>query len=403
MRREIAFKVLSEVTFKDQHAHLVLKDLDLEAQDQAFISALVYTVLQNMMFLEYQFDDFVDKKLPKEVRLILMMGLAQYFKMDSIPDYALVNNTVELTKQLKLQRYSGVVNKVMKKVLARGERPIEGKALEVASITYSMPLWIMKLLSAQYDENFALDYAAYCQQIKPTYIRMNGLNPTPFNDAIMAIEEGKIIAKQDLFRSDFLPMGHGVVQDVNSQKVVPYLDLEDGLSVLDCCCGPGTKTLQIADMMNNTGHITGIELHESRSEVTRELMDRGKVSNTTIVTSDVLEYEAQEQYDRILLDAPCSGLGVLSHKHDLRYHIFPENLDALVTLQKEMLDHIADMLKVDGILVYATCTLNKKENERQIQSFLETHDNYTLVEEITTNPMETRGDGFYIAQLKRTW
>lgn len=403
MRREIAYKVLSEVTFKDQHAHLVLKDLDLEPQDQAFISALVYTVLQNMMFLDYQFDDFVDKKLPKEVRLVLMIGLAQYFKMDAIPDYALVNNTVELSKRVKLERFSGVVNKVMKKVLARGERPIEGNEMEVASIQYSMPLWIMKLLSAQYSESFAMDYAVYCQQIKPTYIRMNGLNPTPFDDAIMTHSKESLIAKQDLFRSDFLALGHGVVQDINSQKVVPFMDLEDHLSVLDCCCGPGTKTLQIADMMHNTGTITGIELHESRSEVTRELMDRAKVTNTTIVTSDVLAFEPLEQYDRILLDAPCSGLGVLSHKHDLRYHIFPEHLDALVTLQKDMLDHVAGMLKVGGILVYATCTLNKKENERQIKAFLETHDNYTLNKEVTTNPMETLGDGFYIAQLSRTW
>lgn len=390
------------MTFDNQHAHLVLKVLDLDAQDQAFVSALVYTVLQNMMFLDYQFDDLVDKKLPKRVRLVLQMGLAQHFKMDDIPDYALVNSTVELAKNVKLQRYAGVVNKVMKKVLARGERPIEGTDLEVASITHSMPLWILKLLSAQYSSEFAIDYAAYCQSIKPTYIRQNGLNPVPFDPEIMEAVESGLIAKQSLFRSDYLPAGHGVVQDINSQKVVPYMDLENDLHVLDCCCGPGTKTLQIADLMNNTGSIIGVELHESRSEVTRELMARGKVLNTEIVTSDVLEYTSDTEFDRILLDAPCSGLGVLSHKHDLRYHIFPEDLDALVQLQKQMLDHTATLLKVGGLLVYATCTLNTKENQRQVASFLERHPNYALNKEETTNPMETKGDGFYIAQLVRT-
>lgn len=402
MRRETAYKVLSEVTFKDRHAHIVLKELDLDAQDQAFVSALVYTVLQNMMYLDYQFDDLVDKRLPKEVRLIIKIGLAQHFKMNDIPDYAVVNTSVELAKKLNFGRFSGVVNKVIKKVIQRGERTITGDALEVASIEYSMPLWIMKLLKAQYSGDFSIEYAQYCQAIKPTYVRMNGLNPSEFNPEIMERVESGIIAKQELFRSDFLASGYGVIQDINSQKVVPYMDLEDDLNVLDCCCGPGTKTLQIADMMHNTGRIDGIELHESRSIVTRELMERGKVKNTNIITSDVLEFQNTVDYDRILLDAPCSGLGVLSHKHDLRYHIFPQDLDALVKLQQEMLVHVSSMLKVDGILVYATCTLNKKENERQIQAFLETHENYELVKEETTYPMETKGDGFYIAQLKRT-
>ena len=401
MRREIAYKVLSEVTFKNRHAHIVLKELKLEAQDQAFVSALVYTVLQNMMFIDYQFADLVDGKLPKEVKLVIRMGLTQHFKMNDIPDYAVVNTSVELAKGLKLHRYSGVVNKVIKKVIARGERAIEGNALEIASIQHSMPLWIMKLLKAQYSEEFSIAYAEYCQSIKPTYIRMNGLNPSEFDPEIMEEVGNSIVAKQGLFRSPFLIEGHGVVQDINSQKVVPYMDLEDNLSVLDCCCGPGTKTLQIADMMHNTGIIHGVELHETRTQATQELMDRAKVTNTELITSDVLEFENDIDYDRILLDAPCSGLGVLSHKHDLRYHIFPQDLDALVALQSDMLDHVSKMLKVDGLLVYATCTLNKKENERQIQAFLERHDNYKLVKEETTNPMETSGDGFYFAQLVR--
>ena len=402
MRREIAYKVLSEVTFKNRHSNIVLKELKLEAQDQAFVSALVYTVLQNQMFIDYQFDDLVDNKLPKEVKLVIRMGLTQHFKMNDIPDYAVVNTSVELAKKLKMERYSGVVNKVIKKVIARGERLIDGDALQVASITYSMPLWIMKLLKSQYSESFSIDYAKYCQDIKPTYIRMNGLNPSPFDADIMEKANGHLVAKQGLFRSSFLIEGHGVVQDINSQKVVPYMNLGDNLNVLDCCCGPGTKTLQIADMMNNTGNIDGIELHESRTIATEELMSRAKVTNTRIITSDVLEFKNTQEYDRILLDAPCSGLGVLSHKHDLRYHIQPQDLDALVALQSDMLDHVAGMLKVGGIMVYATCTLNTKENERQIQAFLERHDNYILKTEVTTNPMETLGDGFYIAQLEKT-
>ena len=402
MRREIAYDVLKDVYFKKRHAHIVLKETKLESQDQAFVSALVYTVLQHSMNLDFQFSDLVDSKLPAEVKLVIKMGLAQHFKMDGVPEYAAVNSSVELAKNKGLGRYSGVVNKVLKKVIERGERPLVGDELKQASLGYSMPMWILKLLKAQYSQEFAIDYAKYCQSIKPVYVRMNGLNPSEVDKSIVESIDGVLYAKPELFRSNFFEEGLGLVQDINSQRVVPYLNLEEGNSVLDCCCGPGTKTVQIADLLKNTGHIDGVELHQSRSDATVDLLKRCKVTNTQVHTSDVLDFVGDALYDRILLDAPCSGLGVLSHKHDLRYHIDPSNLDDLVLLQKDMLDHVSKQLKVDGILVYATCTLNKKENERQVQDFLSTHDNYELLYDETMNPMETMGDGFYIAQLKRT-
>lgn len=402
MRREIAYEVLKEVLFKGRHAHLVLKGRQLDTQDQAFVSALVYTTLQHSMFLDFQFSDLVDKHLPDEIKLIIKMGLAQHFKMDSIPDYAIVSESVDLAKKRGYQRYSGVVNKVLKVVIARGERPLVGTLLKQASLQHSMPMWIMKLLSKQYSEEFALDYAEYCQKIKPAYVRLNTLKTSVVDQELIEIVGDTLIAKAELFRSDFFSTGQGLIQDINSQKVVPHLNLSEGQRVLDCCCGPGTKTVQIANLMNNTGSIVGIELHESRTEATRDLLERSGVHNTEVITSDVLDYSSDILFDRILLDAPCSGLGVISHKHDLRYHIQPEDLDDLVLLQSDMLDHVSKMLEVDGTLVYATCTLNKKENERQIQNFLATHDNYECVYEETCNPVETGGDGFYIAELKRT-
>ncbi len=401
MRREEAYNILSDVFFKGKHAHLALKEKSLPTQDQAFVSALVYTTLQHSMFLDFQFSDFVDSKLPIEVKLIIKMGLAQYFKMDKIPEYAIVNESVELSKSLDYGRYSGVVNKVLKKVIERGERSLVGTELKQASIEHSMPMWIMNLLAKQYSKEFALEYANYCQQIKPSYLRLNGLNNGAFDDSLMIQENGNLIAKSELFRSHFFLDGLGLIQDINSQKVVETMDLEENLSVLDCCCGPGTKTVQIADLMNNTGKIDGVELHLSRVLSTEELLDRCNVQNAKVYLSNLLDFESEEKYDRILLDAPCSGLGVISHKHDLRYHIQPEDLDDLVLLQKDMLDHVSGLIKDNGIIVYATCTLNKKENERQIDSFLERHSDFELLESSTLNPVKTGGDGFYIAKLRK--
>lgn len=403
MRRLEAYKVLDAVYFNGRHAHLVLKDQNFNAEDQAFISALVYTTLQHSLYLDYQFDDLVDSKLPKQVRLVLRMACAQYFKMESIPDYALVNEYVELTKEIKKQHHAGVVNAVLKKIIARGPRPILVEGLEKASIEYSMPLWILKLLSKQYSEAMAIDYAKYCQEIKPSYVRLNTLKDQSETDmSVFDTHNGHLIAKPELFRSGYFEKGLALVQDINSQRVVNQMDLEENMEVLDCCCGPGTKTSQIAALLKNTGHVDGVELYESRAKATVELMERVGATNTTIHTSDVLDYNSGKLYDRILVDAPCSGLGVLSHKHDLRYHILPQDLDALETLQAAMLEHLKDQVKVGGYLVYSTCTLNRKENEKQIERFLGNNTHYECVLSETLNPVETGGDGFYIAKLKRT-
>lgn len=403
IKRQETYKILQEVLFKDRHAHLVLKEVNLDPNTQKFVSALTYTVLQNYLYLEYQIEDLIDNKLDRYARLLLVMGVAELLKMDGTPDYAVVNNYVDLSKKVRLQRFSGLINAVLKKVNKRGPRPIEGDTLQVASIEYSMPLWIMKLLKGQYDETYAIEYAKYCANIKPNYVRFNSFKPSKFQEDLFEEYGEGIIAKAAFFRSDYLENGYAVVQDINSQKVVPHLDLKEGHSVIDACCGPGTKTLQISNLLNNTGRINGIELYESRTLKTQELMNRCGVVNAYIETQDVLDYVSEKLVDRILVDAPCSGLGVLAHKHDLRYHIKPEELDDLEEIQRKMLAHLAPQLKTDGIMVYATCTLNKKENGRQIQTFLETHENFVLLEEKTYDPHTTLGDGFYVAKLHKKW
>lgn len=401
MRRKIAYQALSEIYFEDKHAHLVLKALSLDPQDQAFVSALVYTTLQHDYYLSYQFAPYIDHKLPKEVVLILKMASAQYYKMDAIPPYALVNEYVECAKAVGQHRYSGVVNAVLKKMITTPLRVIEGTPLEVASIEYSMPLWIMKLLSKQYSETFAIEYAKYCSEIKPNYLRINAMKPVPFDDKTMDHFQNKLIAQAALFQSDLLEKGHVIIQDINSQKVVEILDVKPEMTVLDVCCGPGTKTQYIGEFLENTGSLTGIELVDIRKEKTEQFLDNTGIKYDAILQADASTVTLEAMYDRILIDAPCSGLGVLSHKHDLRYHIHPTDLDALESLQQAILRNIMQYLKVGGVAVYATCTLNRKENEKQVEAFVEAFPAYYVIESITTSPMETHGDGFYMAKLGR--
>ncbi len=395
MRKE-AYHILKEILFEDKHAHLALREKTFPPQEQDFITALVYTVLDHYLYLDYQVKAYVDDALNKEVHLILMMGAAQHYYFDRVPDYALVNESVDLVKSIGLENFHGLVNAVMKKIVQNPAREIEGDHLEKASIEYSFPLWILKLLSAQYTEDFAIDYAAYCQKQKPYYIR---LNPRREDKELEEHIEGNQ-ALSSLFQTDFLQKGDVLIQDINSQRVVEYLELEKEMAVLDCCCGPGTKTSQIADKLGDSGMILGLELEPIRAKETEELLAKwGVETPLQIIASDVLDFETSARFDRILIDAPCSGLGVLSHKPDLRYRIQPEDLDELEVLQANILDHTSQFLKEDGLLLYATCTMNRKENEGQVEKFLERNDHFVLKEEIFLNPLETQGDGFYIAQL----
>ena len=402
MRRKESYLVLKEVLINKRHAHLVLKELNLDDQDQAFVSALVYTVLQNLLFLEYQFDDLIKPNTDMSLKIIFYMAAAQAFKMRDIPDYAIVNESVELSKEIGEKYRSGFVNAVLKKMVARGERVIDKDGVDKLSIETSMPLWILKLLQSQYSFEFALEYAHYVQGIKPTYAWINKLVDAEVN--MDHFEQGEyLIAKSSLFKDDSLAKAAVVIQDKNSQAVVDSMPIEEGMHILDCCCAPGTKTLRIANKMNNIGSIIGVDNVPVRVEVTRDLMKRAGVRNVEIIEADATEIAFESEFDLALIDAPCSGLGVLAHKHDLRYNILPSDLDELQQVQRDILSNIAKYIKVNGTLVYATCTLNKKENEKQIEAFLNTHKNYELVFEKTYDPVKTLGDGFYVAHCIRKW
>ena len=402
MRRKISYEILNEVIVKKRHAHLVLKEYELEANEQAFVSALVYSVLQNKMYLEYQYEDLVKRKPNNRVNIILLMASAQLFKMDKIPDYALVNEYVDLSKKVKEKHSAGFINAVLNQMVKRGERLPDLNTIEGVSLYNSMPLWILKLLQSQYSFSFAKDYAEYVQSIKPTYAWVNKLKIDTI-DAEYFIDKDLGIVDPSVFRTSLLDEAKLVIQDINSQAVVDLMPIKEDMRILDCCCAPGTKTLRIANALNNTGEIVGVDVHQSRVDVTIDLMKRANVKNAEILLADAQEVSFAKEFDMALIDAPCSGLGVLSHKHDLRYNIKPEDLDDLERLQANILDNVAKYIKKEAYLFYATCTLNKKENERQIERFLERHENFELVFEKTFDPLLTKGDGFYVAQCRKKW
>ena len=209
--------------------------------------------------------------------------------------------------------------------------------------------------------------------------------------------------EDNLLHSDWFKDGLIWIQDESSQKVSDFIEAKPGMKVLDACSAPGTKAAGIACHMNNEGWIDAVELHEARNRLIEQKMRQLDIDIVHVKTMDARHIKDvfKQEYDRVLCDVPCSGLGVLRRKADIKLRLNPEVLDELQKLQAEILESAQTCLKKDGLLVYSTCTLNRKENEGQIKQFLKKHDDYILIEEQTIFPDQYGSDGFYMAKLKR--
>ena len=323
--------------------------------------------------------------------------------MDSIPSYAVIFEAVEIAGKSEKE----FVNAVLRKVQSQGIRKPEGNTIEELAVLTSHPLWILQLWKAHYGFETMKEIALHNQEPSLVYGRVNTLKCKKTEVAQMPdvrmLEDDCFFYAGVLQRTELFLKGMVLIQDRHSQKVVRKLDVLPGMQVLDACAAPGTKTQQIACLMKNQGKIVATDLYEARCHLIDELMNRTGVSIVSAKQNDatISGRFAGESFDRILIDAPCSGLGDLSHKPEIRWHLEPTSIDELVRTQEAILDANADYLRVGGILVYSTCTLNRKENEQQIKKFLAKHSDYVLLEEETLFPMIDDADGFYYAKLKR--
>lgn len=236
-------------------------------------------------------------------------------------------------------------------------------------------------------------------------------------DALLLNRPGNLTSTK-LFADGFFTL-----QDESSMLVVQYLDPKPGMLVLDCCAAPGGKSTHISETMNNTGSVVAVDLHPHKRRLIEEQALRLGLTNIQTVTDDACNLDqrfSHKTFDRILLDAPCSGLGVLRRKPDLKWHKKPADLQSLVQLQKKLLAAVAPLLKSNGVLVYSTCTLNKQENEEVVADFLEHHEDFTMLRGcpsglnsaimskmeigpgmIQVFPDAYESDGFFIARFRR--
>ncbi len=396
--REIVLDILYKVFKHNAYANILLRSLDetFSKEDKAFISNLVYGTLRNYILLEKQWDDLA-KKRDLKTALIIDMSIYQMFYMDKVPDYAIINEAVNLVDKHK----KGFVNSILHKVLDRGFIYYDDLYIKT-----SHPKWIIDLWTSHYGKDIAERIALSNIQKANIYGRINTLkiNKDEFINKhdITFIDEYAFISKDNILTFDEFNNGEILIQDLHSQEVVKYLDVKEGMEVLDLCSAPGTKTQEIAMLMNNKGKIIACDIHEHRIKLIEQLMDKTGVDIVETRINDAREKRFQNgSFDRILIDAPCSGLGDLSHKPEIKYHLEPSDIDELIITQEKILNNNCNALKIGGLLVYSTCSLNKKENEKQIAKFIDKNPNFTLEFENTLFPFEDNADGFYLSVLRR--
>lgn len=417
--REIAYQILMDVYSKKTYSNLALnrafRTHNVSVKDRSFITNLVYGVLQNDIALDYIISNVLTKETIRlKMRVLLKMALYQKRHLDRIPLYAIINESVSIVKKNESNSLSAFANAILHKLLETDfeiKRSNFSSDYEYYSTLYSCPLWILKLIAKQYGDQNAFQYAYYNQVEAPFALRLNTMLTT----------KEKLLQKDQLFKAGNLspvglfyqgniPINHtnehlnGLisVQDESGQLVALKLEPSEEDYILDMCAAPGSKTGHIAEMMNNKGKIVAVDLYEHRLKLLEHNLRRLHLTNVEIKQADAMELNKHYRsgtFDKILLDAPCSGFGVIRRKPDIALKIQPHNLDELEIIQKRMLIAASKLLKKGGTLVYSTCTLNKKENEMQVKYLLERDSSFKLVEERTIFPQEYMSDGFYIAKL----
>lgn len=395
--RKWIWKALDEVVNKKVYSNLYLRNhlQEVDEKDRALATRIFYGTIQNYRYCKECWSKYVKNKLHPKTDVLLTMSTYQLLFLDKVPSYAIVNDAVNIAKKINV-KYAGLTNAVLHKV----------KAIETDNVAlkYSLPDWLYKMWVSQYGQEKALVMASASVNILPMYVRRNTLRTREADfdlEPFVCVQDPLYIyTGNDYFHHDYYQKGYMSAQDEGSFAIVKFVDPKENERILDCCAAPGTKTMAMAERMHNQGHIDSYDLHAHRKELIESDAKRLGIDIVHAGVQDATTFKSSVLYDRILCDVPCSGYGVLSRKPDIKLHMVPEDMDSLIPLQYSILNNVCQYVKVGGVLVYSTCTMNKKENEKQIEKFLKTHEEFSLVDEKTIFS-DTRQDGFYMAKLVR--
>ncbi len=439
--RRAALNILVDIeknqAFSNIAINKFLKKHEVSSLNRRFISQLVYGVLENKLYLDYIIKGFSKTKIHKieiEILNILRLGLYQIAFLEKVPNSAAVNESVKLAKKTN-QRLSGFVNGILRNYVRNRDKvklpSYKTHPINYLSIKYSHPIWLVDKWVENYGIEFTEDLLKSNNKKPNLTIRTNTLRIT--REALtqklklegVKCRAGKIAPEAIVIESmdkgiDYLEAfrkGLFQVQDESSMLVSHVLDPKGGELIIDVCSAPGGKATHIAQLMGNRGRIISRDIHKHKLELIEESSSRLGISIIETKRFDALKLDEDliEAGDRVLIDAPCSGLGIIRRKPEIKYFKKANDILELSKLQKQILDISSRYVKIGGILVYSTCTIQDEENINIIEKFLAEKDNFMLEDisidisdEISSNkkyiqlyPNVSNVDGFFICKMKR--
>lgn len=438
--REIALITLLDIDESGAYSNIALNKnmhFNIDKREENFTREIVYGVIENKMYIDWiirKFSKLRIKKLHPYVREILRIGVYQIIFMDKIPDSAAVNEAVKLAKKYGNNRNSGYVNGVLRNIVRNKENlnlnTVRDKK-EYLSIKYSHPIWLIDRWYKEFGEGFTEKLCIANNERPKLNIRMNSLKTdketlcNSLKKKGFEIEETKyafegfiIENPEGIFDIEEYKDGYFTVQDESSMLVSQIMNPKEGSLVLDVCSAPGGKTTHIAQIMKNSGRIIARDIYEHKLNLVKENAMRLGVDiiETEIYDGLKIDENLISSIDYCLVDAPCSGLGLIRRKPDIKWNRNEDDISNLKELQYLILSNASKYIKENGILVYSTCTIEKEENIEIIERFLKENNNFTLVpfdellkEEIGTSkdgyiqlyPNIHNTDGFFVAKLKK--
>lgn len=436
--RHIARKTIQRVLTEGAYSNIVLSnelnDSDLSDQDKSLVTEIVYGTLRRKKTIDVIIANFVRDmtQMDDEIVNILRVAIYQMHFLDKVPGYAAVNEAVEEAKTVSLEG-SKLVNGILRSYLKNEkEITVKGNRIDELSYKYSLQPWMIRLFIKQYGEEKTMQIMDGLNATPKVTVRINGLKGE-YDDIYEKLEEAGYEIEEGYVCPEAISIkgGRGIevnplfveglitVQDESAMVVAPLLDVEEEETVLDLCSAPGGKTTHIAELLENTGEVLAFDLHENKLSLIEENVARLGITNVKTEKMDACELEARlvGHADKILIDVPCSGLGIIRKKPEIKWNKTRQQLKDLVPIQKEIMANAWQYLKPGGTMVYSTCTLNKEENEDNIKWFLSNNsdaksqkiflgkkDNFIYNEDgsLTIMPNEHM-DGFYVAKIKKSY
>lgn len=430
--RRTVFKLLLKLENDSAFSNIIL-DNELSkskftSQEKRFVSAIFYGVAERKITLDAvinKYSKIKTNKLDKNVLQILRMGIYQLLYMDSVPESASVNESVNLAKKLKNPALSGFINGVLRTFIRDGkEIPKFKDKSEQLSVEFSCPEWLVNKWLSEYGEEYTMSLLKTSIGKAPITIRVNNLRKSVDEVIEVLSSDGidsestnfenciKINSSCSIEKAKAYSCGFIHVQDISSQLCCMALEAQSGETVLDLCSAPGGKAFTIAEIMKNDGKLLAFDLHQKRVNLIKDGAERLGLSIIDAQTNNAKEFNSEiPMADRIICDVPCSGLGVIRRKPEIKYKN-PADFENLPEIQYSILKTASKYLKVGGILVYSTCTVSKAENDNVVNRFLSENSDFEGVlisnkykelsdYKATIIPDFFDSDGFFIAKLKR--